>query len=261
MEVVITASPHAAGQVAADAIQRLLVGSTTPVLGLATGSSPLPIYRELIRRHQERGLSFATTTVFLLDEYVGSGPGRFDANRAFIQRELTAHVDLPRGALHGPDGAISNLDTAGATYELLLSDAGGIDLQILGIGSDGHIGFNEPGSSLASRTRLKTLTTETRNDNARFFGGQAEDVPRHVVTQGIGTVLDARHLILIATGEHKAEPVAKAIEGPVTAMVPASALQLHPHVTAIVDEPAASLLRRSTYYRDAFDHKPEWQHI
>ena len=151
-----------------------------------------------------------------------------------------------------------DLVAACRAYENAIAAAGGVDLQLLGVGADGHIAFNEPGSSLGSRTRLKTLTHQTREDNARFFGS-VDDVPRHVLTQGVGTILEARHLVLVASGAGKAEPVAKVIEGPVTAMVPGSALQLHPHVTVVVDEAAASALALSDYYRETWAAKPPWQ--
>lgn len=261
MEIVIVADPEAVATVAADAIQRLVTDLPTPVLGLATGSSPLGTYRALIERHRSGGLSFAHCRAFLLDEYVGLPAGHPEAYRTFIERELTDQIDLPPDALAGPDGRPENLATAPARYEQRIAESGGIDLQLLGIGSDGHIGFNEPTSSLGSRTRLKTLTDATRTDNARFFGGDADAVPRHVLTQGIGTILEAGHLVLLATGSSKAEPVARAVEGPLTAMVPASALQLHPHATVIVDEAAAGRLTNAGYYREAFANKPAWQHI
>jgi glucosamine-6-phosphate deaminase len=261
MEIVIASSPDEVATIAADAVQRLIETAERPVLGLATGSSPLPTYGALIARHRRGELSFASTRAFLLDEYVGLPPGHPEAYRAFIQREFTDHLDLAPDALFGPDGNSDDLASATALYEQQIVTSGGVDLQLLGIGSDGHIGFNEPASSLGSRTRLKTLTDATRADNARFFGGDVEAVPRHVLTQGIGTILDARHLLLIATGESKARPVALAVEGPLTAMVPASALQLHPHATFIVDEPAARHLTQADYYREAYGHKPDWQHI
>ena len=261
MEVVITHSPADAAVVVADAIERLLSGADGPVLGLATGSSPQPTYRELIERRRRGRISFATTRAFLLDEYVGLPVDHPQAYRSFIERELTRHLDLPAGALAGPDGSGDDLVTAAARYERLIAEAGGIDLQLLGIGRDGHIGFNEPTSSLGSRTRLKTLTDSTRADNARFFDGDIAAVPRHVLTQGIGTILEARHLVLVATGEGKADPVARTVEGPLTAMVPASALQLHPHATVVVDEAAASELTHAAYYREAYDNKPAWQLI
>lgn len=255
------ADPAAAATVAADAVERLLRTEPRPVLGLATGSSPLPTYRELVERHGAGRLSFAHCRAFLLDEYVGLPAGHPQSYRTVIRRQLTDLVDLPRDALLGPDSHPDRLPDAAERYERAIADAGGIDLQLLGIGGDGHIGFNEPASSLGSRTRLKTLTATTRADNARFFGGDVDAVPRHVLTQGIGTILAARHLILIATGPAKARPIARAVEGPLTAMVPASALQLHPHATIIVDEKAAAELSAADYYRESYASKPSWQHI
>jgi glucosamine-6-phosphate deaminase len=260
MEVVITNDANAAAALAADAIERVLATVERPVLGLATGSSPIATYRELIRRHREGRLSFSSAQAFLLDEYVDLPTGHDQSYRRFIERELTDHVDLPAASLHGPDNSLDD-PTSGDEYERRLAEAGGVDLQLLGIGGDGHIGFNEPGSSLGSRSRLKTLADSTRNDNARFFGGDPRAVPRHVITQGIATILDARHVVLLAGGASKADIVARAVEGPVTAMVPASALQLHPHTTVIVDEPAASSLTRADYYREVYAHKPGWQQI
>jgi glucosamine-6-phosphate deaminase len=258
MEVVIVADAPAAGVVGADIVTALLTRKPDAVLGLATGSSPLPVYGELIRRSRRGDISFATATAFLLDEYVGLSPSHPASYRRFIDQELATHVGLPAAQVNSPDGGAADVAAECARYERAIADAGGVDVQLLGIGADGHIGFNEPGSSLGSRTRIKTLTEQTRRDNARFFGG-LDDVPRHVVTQGVGTILDARHLVLVATGAAKAEPLAKAIEGPVTAMVPASALQLHPHVTVIVDEASAASLQLADYYREALRSKPDWQ--
>jgi glucosamine-6-phosphate deaminase len=259
MEVVITNSPEAAAVLAADIVQRVVTTVGAPVIGLATGSTPLITYRELIRRHVESGLSFAAATAFLLDEYVGLPPDHPSSYRQFIAREFTGHIDLPPARLHSPDGGAEDIPAAAADYERAIEEAGGVDVQILGIGSDGHIGFNEPASSLGSRTRLKTLTTRTRIDNARFFGGDVELVPRHCLTQGIRTILEARHLVLLAFGASKARPIARAVEGPITAMVPASALQLHPRVTVLVDADAAAELTLTDYYRETYHHKPTWQ--
>jgi glucosamine-6-phosphate deaminase len=216
------------------------------------------VYRDLARRHAAAELSLSRARAFLLDEYVGLPEGDPQAYRAFIARELEAHVDFGPGAVEGPDVRSDDLEAACHRYEAAIRSAGGVDLQLLGIGTDGHIGFNEPGSSLASRTRIKTLTEQTRHDNARFFAG-VDDVPWHVVTQGIGTILEARHLVLLAFGPEKAPAVARAVEGALTAMVPASALQLHPHATVVVDEKAASELRLADYYRETWSHKPAWQ--
>jgi glucosamine-6-phosphate deaminase len=258
VEVVICADAAAIGQLVADHIVTVLVRRSDAALGLATGASPLPVYDELIRRHEAGEVSFADARAFCLDEYVGLPPDHPESYRAVIERAFTGRVDFPAGAVQAPDGSASDIPAACAAFERAIAEAGGIDLQLLGVGADGHIGFNEPGSSLASRTRLKTLTGQTRRDNARFFGTE-DDVPRHVLTQGIGTILDARHLVLLAAGEAKAGPVAAAVEGPVTAMVPASALQLHPHATVVVDEAAAAGLRLAGYYRESYAGKPPWQ--
>ena len=257
MEVVIVPSPDAAAELVADVIAGVLA-SPEPVIGLATGSSPLGAYRVLIERCRRGELSFARAHAVLLDEYLGLPAGHPEAYRAFILRTLTDHVDLDPSHLHGPDVACRDVRAACARYEAVLAGLGGVDVQVLGIGSDGHIGFNEPGSSLGSRTRIKTLTDATRRDNARFFAS-LDEVPHHVITQGLATIGDARHLVLVATGESKAGPVARAVEGPLTAMCPASVLQLHPHVTVVVDEAAAAGLAHADYYRAVYAGKPDWQ--
>jgi glucosamine-6-phosphate deaminase len=258
MEVVIVPGSDEAGALVGGAVADLVARRPTAVLGLATGSSPVAVYRELARRHAHGELSLAAARAFLLDEYVGLPPDHPQRYREVIARELEHHVDLAPGAVAGPDVAAPDLLAACRAYEDAIAAAGGVDLQLLGIGADGHIGFNEPGSSLASRTRIKTLTDRTRHDNARFFAS-VDDVPRHVVTQGVGTILQARHLVLLAFGAAKADAVARAVEGPVTAMVPGSALQLHPHATVVLDEPAAANLTLAGYYRETWAHKPPWQ--
>lgn len=258
VEVVITATPEAVAVIVADTIEALVHRRPSAVLGLATGSSPLPVYDELTRRYEQRQVSFAGATAFLLDEYVGLRAGHPESYRAVIEREFASRVDIDLRHVHGPDGSAADLPDACAAYEAAIADAGGIDLQLLGVGADGHIGFNEPGSSLASRTRLKTLTGQTRRDNARFFDS-IDAVPHHVLTQGVGTILGARHLVLVATGDAKADAVAKTVEGPVSAFFPSSALQLHPHASVVVDEAAAGRLRLADYYREAYAGKPSWQ--
>ena len=252
------AAPGQAGDLVGGAVAVLVSTKPDAVLGLATGSTPLAVYRDLARRHGAGELSLARARAFLLDEYVGLPTGHPQSYRSFIAHELEAHVDFASAAVQGPDVHADDLLAACHAYEAAIRAAGGVDLQLLGIGTDGHIGFNEPGSSLASRTRIKTLTDQTRLDNARFFA-TLDEVPRHVVTQGVGTILEARHLVLMAFGAAKAGAVAAAVEGPVTAMVPGSALQLHPHATVVVDEPAASRLRLAGYYRETWSHKPPWQ--
>jgi glucosamine-6-phosphate deaminase len=259
MEVVPLGSADEIAAVAANVFEAVVRRKPTAVLGLATGSTPLRMYQELIRRHEAGvGPSYAAVTCFNLDEYVGLPVGHEQSYRATIARELTNGLGVSPGRVNGPDPSPDGLPTAGERYEALIEAAGGIDVQLLGIGSDGHLAFNEPGSSLASRTRIKTLTAQTQKDNARFFGSP-EEVPAHVLTQGLGTILRARHLLLIATGEGKADAVAAAVEGPVSASCPASVLQLHPHVTVLLDPPAACRLERLDYYREVYAAKPAWQ--
>jgi glucosamine-6-phosphate deaminase len=256
MEVVIADGPEECGVIVADIVMAAMAGGAR-ALGLATGSSPLPAYRELARRCRS-GLSFADLSAFLLDEYVGLPRDHPQSYRHFIGAELVDHIDLHPGRVHGPDGMSDDIFRAAAEYDRLLAAQGPIDVQILGIGSNGHIGFNEPSSSLASRTRVKTLTEQTRRDNARFFD-RLDDVPQHVITQGLGTISEARHLVLVASGTNKAPAIAAAVEGPLTASCPASVLQLHPHATVVVDEAAAAELELLHFYRYVLAHKPAGQ--
>jgi glucosamine-6-phosphate deaminase len=258
MEVVIAPAERLA-ELAADAIESLLRSRPDAVLGLATGSSPLKVYDELARRHRESGLSFAQARGFMLDEYVGLPADHPERYRNVIETEIASRVEWPADQVQGPDGLADDIRAACAAYETAIADAGGVDLQILGIGTDGHIAFNEPGSSLASRTRIKTLTRQTRLDNARFFDDDLDQVPTHCLTQGLGTIMEARHLVLLATGRHKAEAVHQLVEGPVSAMWPATVMQLHPHATVLVDDAAASRLRLADYYRQTYADKPAWQ--
>lgn len=258
MEVVILPTPRDVASLAADAVVRLLRRRPDAVLGLATGSSPLGVYDELARRCAAGEVSFVQARAFLLDEYVGLAPGHPESYRQVIARELEERVDFRPGAVEGPDGAADDLPSACARYESAISAAGGVDLQILGIGTDGHVAFNEPSSSLSSRTRIKTLTEQTRRDNARFFDSP-DDVPHHVLTQGLGTVSEARHVVLLATGGGKAAAVRDMVEGPVSAYCPASVLQLHPHASVLLDEDAARDLSLADYYRETYAGKPSWQ--
>jgi glucosamine-6-phosphate deaminase len=259
MEVVPLESADAVASLAADTVEAVVRVRPEAVLGLATGSTPLPTYRELIRRHRTgAGPSYDRVRCFTLDEYVGLPPGHPESYRATIARELTDPLGIAADQVRGPDTAEAGLETAGDRYEAALRDAGGVDVQILGIGADGHLAFNEPGSSLGSLTRIKTLTDRTRQDNARFFGS-IDDVPRHVLTQGLGTILRARHLLLLATGAGKAAALAAAVEGPLSASCPASVLQLHAHVSVLVDPAAATGLARLAHYRDVYAAKPSWQ--
>ncbi|WP_313357690.1 glucosamine-6-phosphate deaminase [Microbacterium sp.] len=257
-EVVILENKAAAGALVADEIVRLIDEVKNPVLGLATGSTPLPVYEAL--RERLAGHDVSHVRGFALDEYVGLDAAHPESYRSVITREVIEPLGLDPDLIRVPNGDLETIRHAGDDYERDIIEAGGVDLQLLGIGTDGHIGFNEPGSSFASTTRLKTLTERTREDNARFFDSR-DDVPRHCITQGLGTILRARHLVLLAFGESKARAVAAALEGPVSAILPASAIQLHPHVTVVLDEAAASKLALTDYYRYSYDNKPSWQGI
>lgn len=258
MEIVIQPTAEDASVIAANIIANLVREKPDCVLGLATGSTPLMLYRELVRMHREEGLDFSRVTTFNLDEYVGLPTEHPQSYHSFMRENLFRHVNIPSSSIHIPNGLAADIPAECARYEAAIRAAGGIDLQILGIGTDGHIGFNERSSSLASRTRIKTLTEQTRRDNARFFG-QPEDVPMHVVTMGVGTIMETRQVLLLAFGENKARAIAEAVEGPITAMNPASILQMHPVAKALLDEGAAAKLANDAYYRWVYSHKPQWQ--
>jgi glucosamine-6-phosphate deaminase len=261
MEVVILADAKEIGCFAADAIGALLERKPDAVLGLATGSSPLAIYDELAARYEAGEISFRQARVFTLDEYVGLPADHPQRYRTVIEDVFVSRVDFVPGAVEGPDGLATDIPAACAAYENAIRGAGGVDLQILGIGTDGHIAFNEPGSSLASRTRIKTLTRQTRLDNARFFDDDVDAVPTHCLTQGLATIMAARHVILVATGRGKAEAVHQLTEGAVSALWPATILQHHPHATVLLDDAAARRLQLVDYYRETYRSKPEWQGI
>ena len=253
-EVVIVSTVDEAGEIAADVIAPLVADRPDAVLGLATGSTPLSTWRALAGR----SLDLSRVRGFALDEYVGLPAGHPESYRAVITREVVEPLGLTPSLVRVPADDGGPVSGAGERYERDILAAGGIDLQILGIGRTGHIGFNEPGSSLASLTRVKTLTEQTRIDNARYFPS-VDDVPTHCITQGLGTILRARHLVLLAFGEAKAAAVAAALEGPVSASTPGSVVQLHPRVTVIVDEAAGSQLVHAAYYRYAWANRLDWE--
>ncbi|MBA5221128.1 glucosamine-6-phosphate deaminase [Streptomyces griseoaurantiacus] len=261
MEVVIVPDAAAGGELVANALARLVGHKPEALLGVATGSTPLPVYQALGAKVRAGEVDTSRVRIAQLDEYVGLSAEHPESYRSVLAREVLKPLGIGMDAFMGPDGTAEDVQAACEAYDAALAAAGGVDLQLLGIGTDGHIGFNEPCSSLASRTRIKTLTEQTRVDNARFFDGDIAQVPHHVITQGIGTILEARHLVLLATGEGKADAVAATVEGPVAAVCPASALQLHPHATVVVDEAAASKLKLADYFRHTFAHKPAWQGI
>ena len=230
------------------------------VLGLATGGTPVGVYRELIRMHLEEGLDFSGVTTFNLDEYVGLGPAHPASYCNFMRSHFFGHVNILADRVHIPDGMAADVPGSCEAYEAAIREAGGIDLQLLGIGTDGHIAFNEPSSSLTSRTRIKTLTERTRRDNSVFFES-GEEVPHHVITMGIGTIMEAREVLLLGFGEAKAAAIAEAVEGPVTQMVPASALQFHQKVRFLLDEKSSLRLRHRDYYLHVAANKPAWQRV
>ena len=258
MEVIVQPTPDDVARVAADVVADTVARRPGAVLGLATGSSPLGVYAELARRVAAGELDPSGVTAFALDEYVGLPPGHPQGYAAVVAREVTGPLRLDPARVHVPDGGAADLEAAAEEYERAIAAAGGVDVQLLGIGANGHVGFNEPTSSFGSRTRIKTLTERTRADNARFFASPGE-VPLHCLTQGLGTILAARRLLLVAQGEAKAGAVAAAVEGPLTSMCPASALQLHPRVTVVVDEAAASRLTLLDHYRHVHAAKPASQ--
>ncbi|MFD6324120.1 glucosamine-6-phosphate deaminase [Streptomyces sp. NPDC058442] len=261
MEVVIVPDAKAGGELIAGAMAQLLRRKPDALLGVATGSTPLPVYQALADQVRSGAVDTSRARIAQLDEYVGLPADHPESYRSVVRREVLEPLGIGPDAFMGPDGSAEDVQTACEAYDKALGEAGGIDLQLLGIGTDGHIGFNEPCSSLVSRTRIKTLTEQTRADNARFFEGDVDQVPHHVITQGIGTILEARHLVLLATGEGKADAIAATVEGPLAAVCPASALQLHPHATVVVDEAAAGKLKFADYFRHAYVNKPDWQGI
>lgn len=241
MRVIIVKTPEQMGKKAAQLIAEDINKYPSPVVGLATGSTPLPVYKELVRLHKQEGLDFSTTITFNLDEYIGLAGEHNQSYRYFMNQNLFNHVNINKRNTHVPDGKAKDVEEFCERYEEMIAEVGGVDVQLLGIGANGHIGFNEPGSSLGSLTRIKTLTKKTIEDNARFFE-RIEDVPTQAITMGIGTILNAKKVILVANGSNKADAIAKSLEGPITSMVPASALQLHRFATYVITEDAASKL-------------------
>lgn len=255
MEVIIQQDYDQMSKIAAQIVVEVINAKPSAVLGMATGSTPLGLYQELVRLHKEEQLDFSRVTTFNLDEYVGLGVNHPQSYHYFMHEHFFKHVNIPPHNINIPSGTTSNYPAFCQWYEERIADCGGIDVQILGIGSDGHIAFNEPTSSLSSRTRLKTLSKQTIDDNARFFE-QRESVPIYAITMGVGTILDARKLILVASGKAKAEAISRAVEGPVTSMITASAIQMHRDATVIVDDEAAADLTMRDYYDFIYAAKP-----
>ncbi len=258
MEVIIQPTEEAAAFLVARIVAHDLRMNPHLVLGLATGRTMECVYRRLVRMHREERLDFSLCSTFNLDEYVGLFPSDPNSYRYYMNHHLFGSVNIDPRNTHLPNGLATNLEEECKHYEALIHRFGGIDLQLLGIGRAGHIGFNEPLSALRSRTRVKALTPTTIKQNAPLFGGE-EKMPRRAVTMGVGTIIEARRCLLLATGDSKAEVVAQAVEGPITSMVTASALQLHPRCTVVVDEAAAARLKEQDYYRWVFANEPEWE--
>ncbi len=248
MEVIVSDTYEGVSRAAAQLVAKVLNSKPNAVLGLATGSTPLGLYKELIRLHRDEGLDFSQVTTFNLDEYVGLTKDHPQSYHYFMHENLFKHINIAPQNNYIPSGTTDNYEAFCQWYEQRIVQCGGIDLQVLGIGSDGHIAFNEPSSSLGSRTRIKTLAKQTIDDNSRFFD-RPEDVPVYAITMGVGTILEAKQIMLLASGQAKAEAVAGAIEGPVTAMNTASALQLHRDARFFLDTAAASRLTMLDYYR------------
>lgn len=258
MEVIIQKDADAAARLVARLIAKSLQAKPSLVLGLATGRTMERVYAELVRLHCDEGLDFSLCRTFNLDEYVGLAPIHPGSYHYFMNQHLFSKINIDLRNTHLPNGTATDLARECANYEHLIEDCGGVDLQLLGIGSDGHIGFNEPLSALRSRTREKALTPSTIAQNGPVFGS-AELMPKRGLTMGVGTILESRHCIMMATGKEKAEVLARAVEGPITSMISATALQLHPHCRIVVDEAAAANLQEQSYYRWLFDNEPEWQ--
>lgn len=258
MEVVIQPNAEAATDLVARVIANELRDNPRLVIGLATGRTMESAYARLVQMHREAGLDFSGCHTFNLDEYVGLPGSHRNSYRYYMNHNLFLKVNVDLRNTHLPDGAAPDLEAECVRYEKLMAQCGGIDLQLLGIGLAGHLGFNEPVSSLHSRTRIKVLSPATRAQNEPLFT-PPDEMPRRAITMGVGTILEARRCLLLATGADKAEIVARAIEGPVTSMISATALQFHPHCTVVLDEAAARRLQEAEYYRWAFKNEPQWQ--
>jgi glucosamine-6-phosphate deaminase len=258
MQVIIRPTKERASWLAARVIARALRDKPNLVLGLATGQTMERLYGRLVQLHRDEGLDFSLCRTFNLDEYIGLPPEDPGSYRYYMNQHLFNGVNIDLRSTFLPDGMADDLAAACARYEQLIRDEGGIDLQLLGIGRAGHIGFNEPLSALQSRTREKALTPVTIEVNSALFDDPAR-MPRRAITMGVGTILECKRLVLLVTGDTKADVLAKAVEGPITSMVTASAVQLHPNCTVICDEEAAGKLQEKDYYRWIFENEPEWR--
>ncbi len=254
MDIFIFATAEEASKQAAEVINAAVRAKPDTVLGLATGSTPLALYGEMINAHRS-GLDYSGVRTFNLDEYYGLAAEHPQSYRAFMNENLFSKLNVNPANTHVPDGLARDVAAHCAQYEASIKAIGGIDIQVLGIGSNGHIGFNEPGSSLVSRTRLVTLTQQTVSDNARFFA-TADEVPRHAISMGVGSIMEARRCLLLCFGAHKASAVRAAVEGGVSQFTPASALQMHPDTLVFLDKAAAADLQLKEYYRWVVENTP-----
>lgn len=259
MEVIIQPNADKAALLVARIIAKHLRAKPHLVLGLATGRTMEQVYEHLVAMRRKEGLDFSLCRAFNLDEYIGLPPESEHSYRHYMNKHLFNRVNIDLRNTHLPNGMAKDLDGECQRYEQLIRECGGIDVQLLGIGAAGHIGFNEPLSALRSRTRVKALTPATISQNAPLFGGKGQRVPRRAITMGVGTIQEGRNILTMVTGAEKSEILAKAVEGPITSMVTASALQLHPSCKVVVDEDAAALLQGKDYYRWIFQNEPEWE--
>ncbi|WP_439136186.1 glucosamine-6-phosphate deaminase [Pseudomaricurvus sp.] len=248
MQVVILESPEAVAEYGAHIFIRHLQKKPQAVLGLATGSTPVALYQKLIQANQQGDISFQDVTTYNLDEYLGLAGDHPQSYRYFMNQQLFDHIDINKANTFVPPGSASNPILACDEYEQMIEQSGGIDIQLLGIGRNGHIGFNEPSSGLLSRTRVKTLTQATIDDNARFFSAD-EYQPHLSITMGIGTIQDSQQVVLLATGSGKADAIYRTVEGPMSASCPASALQMHQNAVIVIDEEAAAQLEHKEFYK------------
>lgn len=258
MEVIIRPTAEDASELTARLLLDAISHNPKLVLGLATGGTMENLYARLAKKIADGKIDLSHLTTFNLDEYIGLSPEHPQSYRFYMEHHLFSKIGIERSHTHLPIGNTPDPDAESARYESLIKSSGGIDLQLLGLGQIGHIGFNEPLSSLASRTRAKALTPETRRQNGIYFGGE-ENVPPRAITVGVGTILESKRCLMLVTGAAKADILAKAVEGPITSLISATALQLHQRCTVIVDEAAAQKLQHQEYYRWIFANEPEWE--
>ena len=254
MEIIIKKDYHEMCEEGVKLIYQSWQKKKNLVLGLATGKTPLGIYEGLIRLYRERKMDFSDVRAFSLDEYLGLPDDHSQSFAFYMQQNFFQHINIKEENIYRLSGFPEDVEAHCHEYEKKIQTAGGIDIQILGIGRNGHIGFNEPSSSLSSRTRIKTLTEDTIASNAPFFRDKS-DIPRYCLTMGIGTILESRTILLLASGKEKSWAIQQSVEGPITATIPASILQLHTMAKIIIDEEAAAQLERKSYYRWVYEHK------